>query len=411
MFGLDRFKGAEELELDADTIDRVEAVAEEAARAEVAELEVEVKELSEEVQEVVDYADEQQEAVEELQEEVAGMESMLNSGNFHGGAFNSMYNRAAKLNAKLEGKEIRAFEGSESLGNAADAKLAAFSGMESMMDTIKGWGKKAAEIIKAIYNAVINFFVGLFNKAEGLKRRADALDKRLSATEKVKETVKLGGWNVWFDYAKSGKLEPVMMEANKTIDDRLTAMAELAAKPTTVAAFATAYKALVSAVRNYGRGKEGGTDTKKFIAQDAGMRAMVSYYDGEIKDEKGVSKAASSTRVAIVKAPDVKALTTGTVPAKLDKAGLKSAIASVQSAATALKTSKVAQKFGKAQRDQVIGMINALKGDTEEAAKEAKEKIAVCKASASIGATITKASTSAIGSAASAVLDGVAAHL
>ena len=95
MFGLDRFKGAEELELDADTIDQVEAVAEEAARAEVAELEVEVKELSEEVQEVVDYADEQQEAVEELQEEVAGMESMLNSGNFHGGAFNSMYNRAA----------------------------------------------------------------------------------------------------------------------------------------------------------------------------------------------------------------------------------------------------------------------------------------------------------------------------
>ena len=39
MFGLDRFKGAEELELDADTIDRVEAVAEEAARAEVAALE------------------------------------------------------------------------------------------------------------------------------------------------------------------------------------------------------------------------------------------------------------------------------------------------------------------------------------------------------------------------------------
>ncbi|EBV8434214.1 hypothetical protein AVA65_08185 [Salmonella enterica subsp. enterica serovar Minnesota] len=410
---LDMYKGTEELELEGGAAEHVEAVAEEAAAREVAEATVEIQEQGEEIAQLVETVENLEEQVEELEETVEGMESLLRSGNFNAGAFAHMYNRAAKISANLGGRSV-ARMGAESFSDAATAQVMARDGMEGFMDKVKGWGKTAIEFIKNIFNAVISFFVGIFNKVEGLQRRHDALVKRVDAAEKVKEKVKLGGWNVWIDYEKNGASESKaakLGDALKAVNSYCDVAKKVEAA--NLGAFNTAYKALIAALKaGTSGGKEASEGSKKKVMQEVGgIRILFTYEAEGAEKAEDAPKAAKALKLFVAKAPEAKKLTSGEVAAKTDKTGLKKALAEVAGSIAGLRTGKADRAFSAAERDRVIASLNTVKAANDEEAKERKGQVAIVRAVYSSGASILKTLAAAETSAADALLSCVAAHV
>ena len=410
---LDLYKGTEELDLDSQVAEVAEEVAEEAAQREIAEATVEIQEQGEQVTLLVEKVEELEENVEELEETVEGLESLLKSGNFNGAAFSNMYNRAAKLSASMGGKAVSRM-GAESFSDASTAQVMARDGMETFMDKVKGWGKTAIEFIKNIFNAVIGFFVGIFNKAEGLQRRHDSLVKRLEATDKVKEKVKLGGWNLWIDYAANGAAESKAAKLGGALS-KLVAYCDVAKNVASanISSFNSAYTGLVAALKaGTAGGKEVKEGSKKKVMQEiAGIRVLFTYEAESVDKAEDAPKAAKSLKLMVGKAPDAKKLTSGEVDAKADKSALKSALASVAGSVAGLRAGKADRAFSAAERDRVIANLNTVKAGTDEEAKERKGQVAIVRAVYSSSANILKTLASADASAADALLGCVAAHL
>lgn len=414
---LNRYQGFEDLELNgpAGTTDaNTEALIEDAVRAEIAEVQVELEQQGQEIEELKADVAEQDEAVEEVQELVEGMESLIGSGSFNSTAFSQLYNRAAKLNAKLGGSSVDRM-GAESLSDAATAQIMARHGMESFMDNVKSWGKKAAEAIKHIFNVVINFFVGIFSAAEKLSRRADQLTKRLEASEKLKEKVKLGNWNVLFDYDKNGLKEGT--EGWAATSTAIANFAKLGENPAGVelGQFNTAYAALRTAVAgdakkdvNANEKKEG--DKKVLIGQSAGVRVHAEMKDGSAKDLAEAAVFARSLKIHFGTG-DTKSLTSGEVSSKADKPALKALINEAKATASLLRTDKVSTSFSKATRDKVIGSLNVLKADDASKAKEVGEKVALVRAIYASASSYGQAVTKQVVRAANWQLDAVSAHI
>lgn len=413
---LNRYQGFEDLELNGPTDGSVhtDAIVEDAVRAEVAEVQVELEQQGQEIEELKAAIEEQDEAVEEVQELVEGMESLIGSGSFNSTAFSQLYNRAAKLNGVLGGASVDRM-GTESLSDAATAQIMARHGMESFMDNVKSWSKKAVEAIKHIFNIVINFFVGIFSAAEKLTRRADQLSKRLEASDKVKEKVKLGGWNVLFDYDKHGLKEGTEGWAATTA--AIANFAKLGENPAGVelGQFNSAYNGLRSAVAgdakkdvNATEKKEG--DKKILIGQSAGIRVHAEMKDGMAKDLAEAAVFARSLKIHFGTG-DTKALTTGEVAAKADKAALKSLLAEAKSTASLLRTDKVSASFSKATRDKVIGSLNVIKADDATKAKEVGEKVALVRAIYASASSYGQAVTKQVVRTANWQLDAVSAHI
>lgn len=413
---LNRYQGFEDLELNGPTDGSVhtDAIVEDAVRAEVAEVQVELEQQGQEIEELKAAIEEQDEAVEEVQELVEGMESLIGSGSFNSTAFSQLYNRAAKLNTVLGGASVDRM-GTESLSDAATAQIMARHGMESFMDNVKSWSKKAVEAIKHIFNIVINFFVGIFSAAEKLSRRADQLSKRLEASDKVKEKVKLGGWNVLFDYDKHGLKEGTEGWAATTA--AIANFAKLGENPAGVelGQFNSAYNGLRSAVAgdakkdvNATEKKEG--DKKILIGQSAGIRVHAEMKDGMAKDLAEAAVFARSLKIHFGTG-DTKALTTGEVAAKADKAALKSLLAEAKSTASLLRTDKVSASFSKATRDKVIGSLNVIKADDATKAKEVGEKVALVRAIYASASSYGQAVTKQVVRTANWQLDAVSAHI
>lgn len=415
---LDMYKGNEELALEGDVVAVAEQAAEEVARAEVAEATVEMQEAAQQVEVLTEKMEEMEETVEELEETVDGMESLLSSGNFSAIAMTSLYNRAAKLNDKLGGKSVSRM-GAENFSDASTARLLARDGMEGFMDKVKGWAKTAIEFIKNIFNAVINFFVGLVNKTAGLQRRIDATRKRLDAAEKLKEKVKLGKWNLFVDYEKNGAKGALLK--NFSWKDKLDAYLNVAkdVEKANLSAFNSAYDSLVSALKEAAKDmadagvKESGSDTKQVIADNGGIRVLVTFHDGEIKSGEDAVAAARKLKVMVGKTPESK-LGTGEVDAKADKATLGSTLTSLAGYVKTMRESKIQQKFSKAERDRVIGRLNAIaagNAGSEDMEKSRKESVSIVKAVYSSGASVTKTLVSLTGDAVDAGISMVAAHV
>lgn len=410
---LNMYKGAEELDLENQVTETAEDVAEEVARAEVAEATVEIQEQGEQVAQLVETVQDLEEQVEELEETVEGLESLLRSGNFNAGAFANMYNRAAKISANLGGRAT-ARMGAESFSDAATAQVMARDGMEGFMDKVKGWGKTAIEFIKNIFNAVISFFVGIFNKVEGLQRRHDALAKRVDAAEKVKEKIKLGGWNVWIDYAKNGAAESKAAKLGDAVT-KLNAYCDVAKKVenANIGAFNSAYSALVSALKSgTAGGKEVKEGSKKKVMQEiGGIRVLFTYEAESVDKAEDAPKAAKALKLMVGKAPEAKKLTSGEVASKADKSALKTALGEVAGAIAGLRAGKADRAFSAAERDRVIASLNTVKAANDEEAKERKGQVAIVRAVYSSGASILKTLAQAETSAADALLSCVAAHV
>lgn len=410
---LDMYKGAEELDLENKVSDVAEDVAEEVARAEVAEATVEIQEQGEQVAVLVEKVEELEENVEELEETVEGMESLLKSGNFNAIAFSNMYNRAAKLSASLGGASV-ARMGAESFSDASTAQVMARDGMEGFMDKVKGWGKTAIEYIKHIFNAVIGFFVGLFNKTEGLQRRHDALVKKLDSAEKLKEKVKLGGWNAWIDYEKNGATESKAAKLGDALN-KLVAYCDVAKKveSANVSSFNSAYTGLVGALKaGTSGGKEVKEGSKKKVMQEIGGIRILFTYEGESIDKaEDAPKAAKALKLMVGKAPEAKKLTSGEVDAKADKSKLKSALGEAAGAIAGLRAGKADRAFSAAERDRVIASLNTVKAANDEEAKTRKGQVAIVRSVYSSAAGILKTLAAADSAATDALLSCVAAHL
>lgn len=408
---LDRFTGIEELELGAAVEEQVEAIAEEAVRAEIAEATVEMQDQGEGVQELVERLEDLEEDVEELEETVEGLESLLASGNFNGGAFAHMFNKANKLSARLGGESVDVRMGAEALGDAATAQVAARDGMEKFSDTVKDYAKTAIAFIKNIFNAVINFFVGLVNKSAALTRRQAQLVVRVKALDEVAKDkkVKLGSWAVWFDYAKDG----LSAKAPKhDLVGKLGALSAVAEKVDgmNVSAFSSAYSAVVSEIKTVagsGAKKETKGDVTKLTGVvGSGILVQASFVEGTPADAAACAKAAGALKLYIGKAGRKDSKVGDTVDAKVNKVGLNAALSAAKTQIDALPKPATLKGLGASARDSVVGTLNSLKGD-----KDNRDNVKALRATISAAAACSKSISTADAACVEALLNGVAAHL
>jgi hypothetical protein len=415
---LDMYAGAEELELagagSAAVVDAVEDV----VKTEIAEVTVAIEEQSQAVEQLVAKVDDLEEAVEEATEVVEGMESLINSGNFNSLAFANLYNRGVKLGNKL-GADIQGDRmGAEAITDASTAQMYARQGMESIMDSIKEYGRKAIEFIKHIFNTVITFFVSIFDKAAAMERRADQLKKRLEDGAKIKEQVKLGSWNVYVDYAKGG----LDTGTSKGFEGALAAVAKLTELGKNVSGisledFKSAYSALIAAIKSdakaagkYNEKKAGTHDV--LIGVIHGIRIQASYIDSEIKTMAEAANAARSLKFVVMKDPEAKKLTSGAdVKAKHDKSALLKEISDVRKVGQIIREGKVAKAFSSAERDRVVGSLNAIKAGDNDKSADVNGKVTLVKAVYSATSSVTTSMTKYMINSAAAVLDCVAAHI
>jgi hypothetical protein len=416
---LDMYAGAEELELEggaggAAVVDAVEDV----VKTEIAEVTVAIEEQSQQVEQLVAKVDELEEAVEEATEVVEGMESLINSGNFNSLAFANLYNRGVKLGNKLGANIGGERMGAESITDASTAQMYARQGIESIMDSIKEYGRKAVEFIKHIFNTVINFFVSIFDKAAAIEKRADQLKKRLEDGAKIKEQVKLGSWNVWVDYAKNGLagVKPKGFDASQGALAKLTELGKNV-NGIELEDFKSAYSGVIAAIKSDAK-SAGKYNEKKAGTHDVligvlnGIRIQASYIDSDIKTMADAANAARSLKFVVMKDPEAKKLTSGSdVKAKADKSALLKEIGEIRAISKTLREGKVAKAFSAAERDRVIGSLNAIKAGDNDKASEVNGKVTLVKAvyssTSSVGTNLTKVIVNAAGAA----LDCVAAHI
>lgn len=414
---MDRVSGIEELGLGEHAESEILEAVEE-ARVEVAELAAEIEENSDVVEELVEVVADLDESVEELEEIVEGVESLLGSGSYNAKAFGMIYDRGQRLNEKLGGESGDRL-GAESLADKATAEMAARNGLEGFVDTIKKYGQQAIEFVKHIFNAMITFFVSLFNQADGLERRANGLKTRVEKADKVKEKISLGAWNAHFDYAKNG----LNGAETKGSIDAISGIGELLAVAksvdgVTVAAFNTAYDK-VKAGAKAGASAFGRAEQKKAgkeavsIAQEAAIRYRFAYQDEAVKDLAGIAGAARALKLVISKdAALAKKLSTGETKSKVDKAALLKALTEVHADVKTLRDGKVGKAFGAAERDRIVGNLQtAAKTSDEEKAKEIAEQIKGVRAIYSAAAQVGQAGARAAAAAAKAKLDAVSAHV
>jgi hypothetical protein len=409
--------GAEELDLDnASAQDGAEAVAA-AVSAEVAELSAQIEEQGSQIEALADEVKELDETAEEVLENVEGLEGMMQSGNFSSIGFANIFNRTNRLNQKLVGRSHGSRLGAESISDATTAQMMARSGIEGFMEDVKNWGKKAIEYIKHIFNTVIAFVVGLFSAASGIQRQAESLEKRIDAG-KVKEKIKLGSWNAYFDYEKNGLTNGVLADTVKGFTTNVGALLDhvKSAQSVDVSAFSSAYSKVVDGVKSYfigGSSKSAAQEGKDVvIGQHAGIRTMVSWKDGALKDDKDCVEAARALKMVIGKDSEAsKKLSTGEAKAKLSATELKSVLTGVKAAAHALRENNSTKKFSAAQRDQVIGMLNAVKATDGEKKENVNKAIDVVKATYGASIALYSVGMRHKTAEARAALAGVSAHL
>jgi hypothetical protein len=415
---LDMYAGAEDLELGGEGSGAVVDAVEDVIKTEIAEVTVAIEEQSNQVEQLVAKVDDLEEAVEEATEVVEGMESLINSGNFNSLAFANLYNRGVKLGNKL-GANIQGDRvGAESITDASTAQMYARQGMESIMDSIKEYGRKAIEFIKHIFNGVINFFVSIFDKAAAIEKRCDQLKKRLEEGAKVKELIKLGSWNVYIDYAKGG-LAGFKAKGFESSMNAIAKLTELGKNVSgiTLEDFKSAYAGVISAIKSdakaagkYNEKKAGTHDV--LIGVINGVRIQASYVDSDIKTMADAANAARSLKFVVMKDPEAKKLTGGSdVKAKHDKSALLKEISDVRGMGANLRSAKVAKAFSAAERDRVVGSLNAIKAGESDKASEVNGQVNLVKAVYSSTSSVTTSMTKFMMNGAAAALDCVAAHI
>ena len=415
------YSGAEELEQQGLLEGHVEQIAEEAAKAEVAEAVAEVSEVSEEVAEIAEKLEELEEAHEELVETVEGMEELLASGSFHGGTFARLYSRAGKLSAKLGGSKGDR-QGVESFGDASTATINARNGMEGFMDTAKKWGNQAIEFIKALFNRLISFVVGIFDTAKGLDKRVSFLEERVKKAEiKDDKKVSLGGWNTFLDIATNKT--PSNVEVSRggagaiytsVFGSGFANSVESAAKAgdmsPVLSSFKTQYETLLKPLQ-HGKDVTGSdSDTTGKLLQVGAWRMLVSFYKGDMEKVADMVAALKALSFKFTKDGEAaKKLTGDSVPA-LAKSELSALLTSAKSTITSVQKAKLEDQFSKGRRDKIVGLLTIATKDVEDK-KDVKAAVGFIKQYCATSGSFLTAFTKAQLRVAEAKINCVAAHV
>lgn len=414
---LNLYAGLSELDLE-DVVEEINEntdAAIEEVRAEVAEIALEVEETADNVEDLVETVEELEETAEEIEDAVEGMESLLASGSYNSVAFSHLYARAAKGARKLSGQAVVGSRlGAESLTDAATAEMLTRQGIESFMDTVKNWGKKAIEFIKHIFNTIINFFVGIFDKASAMHRRAEQLEKRLKDGTTIKKEVNAGGWTSYFDPkgSPSGAIDLSRISADflNKVGDKPDAVTE--------AGFKSAVDGLESEL---GKGLKELADKK---LKD-GETAMYQV-GGAVRVMSFIPKAPEGTAATELASHARKIKVSYNIDGELKKklkdnkytptsSELSSLIAGVKQGCESLKKRKADKKFNAATRDKLIGYINASFAKSGEAGeadrKEQNGKVKMVQSAYATAAGLDTVLTNLQSKVYSARLDYVAAAL
>jgi len=416
---LDFYTGAENLDLEGGPAGDLGEGSGDAIATEVAELAVVIEEQSTAIAELVDEVAELDDSVEELEEVIDGTESLLQSGQWNPVAYGKLYARGVTLVNKLGGDiDPASRDGLESFGDAASAEMMTRAGQESFVEKAKEWGRKAIEYIKHIFNMVINFFVSLWSQADALQRRSAQLKKRLDEGAKIKEEIKLGGWNIWYDYAKNGLKDSDKIKTFENTNKAIAAFVDVGknVQGVTLAAFKTAYSSLVTAIKSdatavgKAQAKKNGS-TNVIIGVFNGVRIRATYNDMDPKDLGEAAAAARSVKVSIGKDPDAKKMQSGTAKSKMDKSALQGRLSYVNATLASTRTNDVAKKFTNAERDRVVGSLNAIKAGDDDRKSEISKQVALVRAIFSSGATLAQVNNKLLLQEARALLDGIAAHI
>lgn len=419
---LSQFQGAEELGLAEEgqhtNVEHLDA-GEATVVAEVNELTAVIEEQTAEIEKLTDVVDDLEETVADLEESVEGMESMLNSGNFNSVSFSNTYNRALRLAAKLGCDYAGDRVGQEAMTDAATAILHARTGIEAIGETLKNWGAQAVNFVKHIFNQIINFFVSIVSKADGLQRREAQLRERVNKG-KLKDKIKLGGWNAYIDYATAG-LTGKSAKSKGSLDNTEAGVALLVEEASkvdgiTVAGVKSAFGSLCSGIKDDAKGfgkynekKQGSKDL--VVSQDAGVRLTASFAEPTITTLAEAASAIRSVSINVTKAPEAKKLSSGEVKAKLDKSGLTSALDAAKAKIAGIREGKLNKKLTAGTRDQIIGKLNNAKAGSGEKGDETSGKVGVVKATFALAAKVKAIGDRNDINVTGAILDGVAAHL
>jgi len=416
---LDMYMGAEDLGLD-DNLGGGDlgGAGEGSVATEVAELAVVIEEQSNAIEALVEEVNELDDTVEQLEEVIEGTESLLESGNYNPKAMAILYGRGVTLVNRLGGDLDDNRMGVEALGDAATAVVMCRGGLESFVEKAKEYGRKAVEYIKHVFNVVINFFVSLFNQTEALQRRSTQLKKRIDEGAKIKEEIKLGGWNIFFDYAKNGLNESAKAKHFTATQTAMVGFLELGKNVNGVdlSSFKTHYSALIAGIKTdataigKSQAKKNGSNNV-IIGQYNGIRIRATYNDMDAKDMSEAASAARSVKITVGKDPDAKKMQSGTAKSKCDKAKLQSVLSEINKDLAGVRNSAVSKKFSTAERDRVIGSLNAIKAGDSDRASDVSKQVNLVRAIYAAGASLSQSVSKCIYQEIKATLDGVAAHV
>lgn len=378
-------------ELDEVVQEEIQETVEEVVKAEIAEVNAEIAEVAEEVEDLAEAIEENEEAVEELEEVVEGMESLLNSGNYNATVFTHLYNRGAKLSAKLGGKAPNRM-GAESFSDAATAEMMAREGIESFGDTAKGWVDSAIKFIKELFNRAIAFVTGLFDKTKGLEKRIAQVESKIGGTIKAK--VPAGSWNVSLDIegekniseTKANSAAPSMIQAIFTNNDAIfnnsfAKKVDDAAKSgwfgknqdkgqnAILKDFKSGYARITGAL-GFGKKVNGAADKDQGIMDTiGGYRVVYTVRRDSIDNLKDATSALKALKVKMTKdSAKAKSLTDGSLK-PLSESQLKGCIKAAKASIESVRKSKTDELFSKARRDTVVASLKA--AGAEDGGKEA----------------------------------------
>lgn len=393
-----------------------EEVETQGAEVVVAETGAEVQELAQVVEKVAEVVEEQQEDLEELQDAVDGLEGLFGSANYSAPAAALLYARAQKLHTRLGGRDTGDRLGAESLGDATTAQMAMRAGMEGFTDTVKKYANAAITFIKNMWDSLIAFLVGLFNRAAGIRRLAESLKKRVEASGfTVKEKIKLGKWNNLVDYTgKNVKFNDIgaqifagtkaLAETVKKTESFMVAAGQDQDKSnewgSTYTAVTNALKAIIDKVGNKKETKAAGKDAA--TGHFGGLTVMLTFRSEAVKNLDDISKAAKATRISFsVRGEGNKTPVSGEQKAKWDVSQLKSRCDDVISGTKEIEVAKNEQAFSGAARDRAIANLKVL---ANKESKEAPKAIAAIKSVYAMANTI-------VSNVSRLALDGYAAEL
>lgn len=336
-----------------------------AVDGEIAVADATVAEHEQEINQVQADMDSLEERVEDLEENIEGLESLLNGSTPWNPELAQKYFRDARKiyqrSFKITPDALEELKGAESFVDVSTAEMELAAGLEEMKKGAGGLVEGVKKFFTHLFNVVIAFFVGIFNKLSGLERKADLLVTRLNSVgdDKIKDTIKLGGWNAYLDVEKSSSLESkstaIVTAANGFATQSESALVEGIKRGCD--AFAKGFK----------QTKNTGGDNVSTIT---GRIAAVEF---TIVEPKGSEVAAiNKTKVTFKVVKDESVKTSGEYKSGKSKSALVEMAKKTKSEATATKAQKLTANDLKSSRDKAI---SAAKSDGGEGSKDKVAKI------------------------------------